>query len=341
MKHHGETARHANLDRRGVLKLGAAAASFGLAGPAFAQRAKVFRYGHNLPADTTFHEAAMVFAKEVGALSGDKMKVDVYPASQLGSIPEMLSALKSGSLAIGMANPGWYSNFMKPVEAFALPFLAESADRLKAGLDGKIGAEIGKLGEAAGFKVLGFLLIGGRHIVNRVRTVRKPADCQGLKLRVINSQVYIQAFRALGAATVVLDPSELYVAMQQGVIDGFEYDLPSFVSQKFYEVGKYLTLDAHVTDFFIVSVNKGVWDGLNPEEQGILQKAMKAAMDFQWKVQPQAIEAALGKLRTLIEITDLTPAERKVFVDASRPVYQQFEGSIGKDFLDMVTKELA
>ena len=77
------------------------------------------------------------------------------------------------------------------------------------------------------------------------------------------------------------------------------------------------------------------------DEQGILQKAMKTAVDYQWKVQPEAIDSALAKLRTIIQITDLTPAERQAFVDASRPVYKQFEGSIGKDFLDMVVKELS
>jgi tripartite ATP-independent transporter DctP family solute receptor len=293
-----------------------------------------------LPTDTLYHKAILVFADEAGKLSGGKMKIDVYPSSQLGTIPEMLSATQVGSLTLTMAVPAWYSNFMKPIDAFTLPYIVSSSDRLKAALDGTLGKEVARMGDAAGFHVLGYWLIGGRHIVNKIRPVNKPADCQGLKIRVINSQVYIQAFRALGASTVALDPSELYVALQQGVVDGFEYPLPDLVSIKLYEVSKYLSLDAHTTDFFIISINKGVWEGLSVEEQGVLTKAMKTAMDFQWKAQPEEIAGALAKLKTLIVVNDISPENKKLFVEATRPIYKQFEPSIGKDFLELAIKEL-
>jgi C4-dicarboxylate-binding protein DctP len=173
-----------------------------------------------------------------------------------------------------------------------------------------------------------------------VRPVNKPADCQGLKLRVINSQVYIQTFRALGASTVALDPSELYVALQQGVVDGFEYPLPDLVSVKLYEVSKFLSLDQHTTDFFIVSINKSVWEGFSPEDQATLAKAMKTAMDWQWKAQPEEIATALTKLKTLMTVNDISPDNKKLFVEATRPIYKQFEPSIGREFLELAVKEL-
>jgi len=117
------------IERRKVLKLGAgaaAAASFGFATPALAQRAKVFRYGHNLPVETVYHKAVVKFAEEVGKLSSGKLKVDIYPTSQLGSIPEMLSAVKVGSLSMAQSVPAWYSNFMKPIDAFTLPYIVSS-----------------------------------------------------------------------------------------------------------------------------------------------------------------------------------------------------------------------
>ena len=253
-----------NIGRRNFLKIGAAAAaSCGIAAPAIAQpRVRAMRFGHMLPTETVYHKAIAMFADEVGKISGGKMKIDVYPSSQLGSIPEMLSQLKVGSLTMSMAVPAWYSNFMKPIDAFTLPYIVSSPERLKAALDGNLGKEINRLGQGAGFHVFGYWLLGGRHIVNKVRPVNVPADCQGLKLRVINSQVYIQAFRALGASTVAMDPAELYVAMQQGVIDGFEYPLPDLLAFKLNEVIKYISLDNHTTDFFLVSMNKGIWDGL-------------------------------------------------------------------------------
>jgi len=334
---------NAKSGRRNFLKIGAAAAaSLGIAAPAIAQqpRVRAMRFGHMLPTETVYHKAIVMFADEVGKLSGGKMKIEVYPSSQLGSIPEMLSQLKVGSLTMSMAVPAWYSNFMKPIDAFTLPYIVSSPERLKAALDGNIGKEINRMGQGAGFNVFGYWLLGGRHIVNKVRPVNVPADCQGLKLRVINSQVYIQAFRALGASTVAMDPAELYVSMQQGVIDGFEYPLPDLLAFKLNEVIKFISLDNHTTDFFLVSMNKGLWDGLSAEEQGILNQAMKTAMDWQWKAQPEDITAALAKLRTLVQVNEITPANKKLFIEATRPVYQQFEGSIGKDFLAMVMKEV-
>lgn len=342
MKTNVQTGRWGN-GRRVFLKWAAAAtgaASLGVGGSAIAQRVRAFRFGHMLPTDTLYHKAIQMFADEAAKLSSGKIKIDIYPSSQLGTIPEMLSATQVGSLTLTMAVPAWYSNFMKPIDAFTLPYIVSSSDRLKTSLDGTLGKEVTRLGDAAGFHVLGYWLIGGRHIVNKIRPVNKPADCQGLKVRVINSQVYIQAFRALGASTVALDPSELYVALQQGVVDGFEYPLPDLVSVKLYEVSKYLSLDAHTTDFFIISINKGIWEGLPADEQAILTTAMKTAMDWQWKAQPEEIATALAKLKTLMTVNDISPANKKLFVDATRPIYKQFEPSIGRDFLDLAVKEL-
>jgi len=185
------------------------------------------------------------------------------------------------------------------------------------------------------------LLLGGRHIVNKLRAVQKPADCQGLKLRVINSPVYLQTFRALGASPVAMDPSELYLAVQQGVVDGFEFPLPDLVAQKLYEVAKYVSLDRHTTDFFIISTNKKLWDGMSAEEQGMITTAWKTASDWQWREQPAAIANALAKLKTLVAVNEITPENKKLFIEVTRPVYKQFEASIGKDFLDLAIRELA
>ena len=330
--------------RRDVLKLaaaGAGMASLGVAAPAIAQRARTLRFGHMLAADTAYHQAIQMFADEAGKLSAGKIKIEIYPASQLGTIAEMLSANKAGSLPMTMAVPAWYSNLMKPVDVFTLPYLVRSADRLKAGLDGALGKEVARLGDAAGLHVLGYWLIGSRHIVNKVRPVNTPADCVGLKLRVINSQVYIESFRALGASTVALDPSELYVSLQQGVVDGFEYPLPDLISFKLYEVAKFISLDAHTTDFFIVTMTKAMWDGLSADDRHVLETAMATAMNWQWTAQPKDIASALVKLRSLIAVNEITPENKKLFVDATRPIYQKFEGSIGHDLLQLAIKELS
>ena len=338
--------RSAGIGRRDFLKMaiatgGAATLGLGFGAPAIGQQARVIRFGHMLPTDQIHHKAIALFGEELAKLSGNKMKLEIFPSSQLGSISEMLQSVQAGSLTMSMAVPAWYSSFMKPVDAFTLPYLVGSEDRLRPALDGALGKEIARLGDGAGFKVLSYMLLGGRHIVNKVRAVNKPADCQGLKLRVINNPVYLQTFRLLGANPVAMDPSELYLAVQQGVVDGFEYPLPDLVAQKMYEVIKFVSLDRHTTDFFIISTNKKLWEGMSSEEQGMIIAAWKTASDWQWKEQPAAIANALTRLKTLVAVNEITPENKKLFVDVTRPVYKQFEPSIGKDFLDLAIKELS
>jgi C4-dicarboxylate-binding protein DctP len=323
------------------LAVGAATLGAGLGAPAIGQQTRTIRFGHMLPTDQIHHKAVAMFGDELAKLSGGKMKVEIFPSSQLGSIPEMLQSVQAGSLTMSMAVPAWYSSFMKPLDAFTLPYLVGNEDKLRPSLEGVLGKEISKYGDAAGFKVLSYLLLGGRHIVNKVRPVQKPADCQGLKLRVINSPVYLATFRALGANPVAMDPSELYLAVQQGVVDGFEYPLPDLVAQKMFEVIKYLSLDRHTVDFFIISTNKKLWDAMSAEEQGMINAAWKTASDWQWKAQPEAISNALVRLKTLIAVNEITPENKKLFVEATRPIYAQFEPTIGKPFLDLAIKELA
>jgi len=337
------TTAHGPLDgadRRQFLKmsLGAgAAATLGISTPASA-RTRVLRMGSPQPVDSTYHVAMTTFASEVGKLSSGNMKVETFPNSQLGSIKEMLSAVQLGTLSITLAVPAWYSNFIKQMDVFTLPYLVESPQKLREGLDGAFGDHMKTYADAAGFKLLGWWLMGSRHMVNNVRPIYKPADMAGLKMRVISSQVYIEAFRALGASPVALDSAEIYLAMQQHVVDGLEYPLPDLISVKMYEVAKYVSLDAHTTDFFIVSMNDKLWASLSPDEQKIITQAMKTSMDWQWKAQPQAITAASEKLKTLMQVNAISPADRQMFVNATRPVYQKFESSIGKDLVAEAVK---
>jgi C4-dicarboxylate-binding protein DctP len=333
------------INRRRFIKaasaVGVAGAAGALgAGSARAQSTKTLKFGHMLPTDQVHHKAIALFGEELSKLSKNTIKLDIFPSSQMGSIPEMLQSVQAGSLSMSMAVPAWYSSFMKPLDAFTMPYLVGDESKLRPALEGPLGAQIDKFAEPAGFKILGYLLMGARSICNKQRAINTPADCKGLKLRVINSPVYLATFRALGANPVAMDPSELDLALQQGVVDGFEYPLPDLLAQRMNEVSKFLSLDRHTTDFFIISTSAKSWKGFSAQEQGWITQAMKSAMDWQWKEQPQQIAQALTKLRTLMTVNDITPENKKLFVDATKPVYAQFESSIGKDFLNLCIKEL-
>jgi C4-dicarboxylate-binding protein DctP len=237
--------------------------------------------------------------------------------------------------------PAWFSSFVHQMDVFSLPFLVASLPRLRAALEGPLGQRMAGYCAAAGFQMLGWWITGPRHMLNNVRPIHTPADMAGIKLRVIASQVYIETFRRLGANPVAMDTSECYLGLQQHAIDGLENPVTDIVIGKYYEVTKYLSTTGHVVDFFVAAMNKGLWDGLSPAEQEMARQAMKKADDWQWTEQPKQLDAAMEKLRTLVQVNDTTPEERAAFVTATRPVYQQFEASIGKDVIEQAIRELA
>ena len=323
---------------RRTLLHGAALAALPM--PALAQRAKTLRFGSPQAVDSNYHRAATVFTAEVAKLSSNRLKVEVFPNSQLGSIKEMLSAVQLGTLSMTLAVPAWYSGIIKPMDVFTLPFLVSAPDRLRAALDGQLGDAMKVKAEAVNLRFMNWWLMGTRHMVNNVRPIETPDDMAGLKMRVISSAVYIEAFRALGANPVVLDSAEIYLGLQQKVVDGLEYPIPDMIDFKLYEVSKFMSLTGHTTDVFVVSMNKGLWDGMGTEEQAIMTQAMQTATDWEWQAQPVTTAAALTRLRTLMQINAISDAGHAAFARKTRPTYDKFEASIGKDVMDLALKSL-
>ncbi len=334
--------RHGGITRRRFLASAAASAAVvGVPAIVRAQRVRTLRFGGPVQVGTTYHKAMEVFADEVGKLSGGKMKVELFPNYQLGSIKDMLTNTQLGTTqSIGMAVPAWFSGYAKQIDVFSLPFLIHSLDKLRAALDGPFGQKVVAYVEPSGFKIIGHWIMGPRQMANNLRPIHKPEDLAGMKIRVITSPVFIETFKALGANPVGLDAAEMYLALQQRTVDGVENAAVDLVNLKLYEVSKYLSLTAHITDFFFVAMNKGMWDASSAEEQRMIKQAMKASMDWEWKNQPEAIKASTEKLQQIMQGNDITAAEKEMFQKATRPVYQKFEGSIGKDIIDQAVREL-
>ena len=325
---------------KGSLAAAATACTAGFPAIVRAQRAKVFRFGSPTPPGSIYNQAMELFVTEVHKQSGDKLKVELYPSSQLGSIKDMLQAVQLGTQSIGMAVPAWYSGWVKQMDVFSLPFIISSEARLRSALAGPVGEQIGRHAEAAGFKILGYWTMGPRQLVNTVRPVRKPDDLKGLKIRVINSPVFLQTFRTLGANPVGLDSAEMYLALQQKTVDGADNAATDIVNLKLYEVTKFLSLTGTIFDFFGVSMNKGLWESLSADEKKIFTDAMNKSMEWEWKAQPEAVKVATEKLKGLLPWNDITSAEREEFVKATAPVYKEFEPTIGKDLLAQAIKAL-
>ncbi len=341
MRTRRDSNEHRTITRRRFLtSCAAASAALGMPAVARAQRARVFRFGSPTQPGTTYTQAMEIFASEAARLSNNGIKIELYPSYQLGSIKDMLQATQLGTQSIGMAVPAWFSSWSRAMDVYSLPFLVASEERLWRALTGPFGERVAKPIESAGFKPLGYWIMGPRQMANNVRPIRKPEDLKGLKVRVINSPVFIETFRTLGANPVGLDASEMYLALQQKTVDGVDNATVDLVNLKLYEVTKYLSMTSHITDFFMIVMNKGLWDRLSADEQKIMLQAMRKSMEWEWKAQPDAIRASVEKLRSSMQANDLSPDELKAFVQATRPVIQHFEGSIGKDVIEQAMREL-
>ena len=341
----GSTAsrKPGGLGRRRAIQAALAAGTMGgLARPALvrAQAVRVLRFGSPTPPGSTYNQAMTIFADELARLSGNKLKVQLFPSSMLGSIKDMLQQVQLGTLSMCIAVPAWFAGFAKQMDVFSLPYLVSSQDRLRAALDGPFGQRIAGYADGAGFKMMGWWVMGPRQTANNLRPIHTPADFKGMKIRVINSPVFIKTFTALGANPVGLDSAEMYLALQQHTVDGVENSDVDLINNKLQEVTKYYSATAHIMDLFGVAMNKALWDGLPAEQQQMAQQAMKASMDAEWQAQPTATAANAAKLKAVLQSNELTPAEREAFVTATRPIYKDFEGSIGADLIAQAIKEL-
>lgn len=327
--------------RREMMKLGLASAAVTLSAPAILAQTKatVLRFGGPLPLTTNYGQAMTKFSQEVAKRSDGRIEVQLYPSGQLGGLKDMVNAVQLGSQSMVMVTPTWIANYAKPLDVLSLLYLPKSQERLFASLDGPFGRKMEGYAEGAGFKILGWWNSGPRHILNNVRPIHTPDDLKGLKLRSQTSQVWLQSLKALGANPVSLDFPEVYLALQQKTIDGYENPGPDVVGGKFYEVVKHMSLTSHLYDIFVVAMNKPLFDKLSPADRAVIEESIAIATKFQREAEAVEVNQALDFLRAKIQVNDVTPENRALFAEKVRPVYAAFEATIGKDLIAEAIRE--
>ncbi len=207
----------------------------------------VARLGHGGSETHPFHIWSMKFAEEVGKLTNGRVKVQVFPNSQLGKERDMAEALILGTLEMCVVGTGTVLPVWVPeIGVLDAPFIYRDFDHFYHVQDGAVGAELKAKLEAKGLKHLGWADIGARDMTNNKRPITKPADMVGLKMRVPDSRVYVTMMKALGATVVPVNFAELYMALQQGVADGQENPPTTIRSMNYWEVQKYLSLTEHI-----------------------------------------------------------------------------------------------
>ncbi|MCS7102071.1 MAG: TRAP transporter substrate-binding protein [Burkholderiaceae bacterium] len=253
--------------------------------------------GHGAAIGNPRHEAAVAFANAVKQKSGGKLEVQVAPAAQLGDDAAMITALRSGTLDMSVNSQGATSAVVPEYAAFGMPFLFSTPAQAFRLLDGPLGKELAEKSAQKGLIVLGYWDNGIRHLSNSKKPVLSPADLKGLKIRTPPDPVTIDIMGALGAETQQIKFSELYVALQQGVVDGQENPLANIDASKLYEVQKFISLTGHKFEMNPFLMSKRTWDRLSEAERKIIQEAAAEATALQRRLMQEADARLVGELK--------------------------------------------
>lgn len=275
---------------------------------------------------------AQKFADIVAAKSGGKIKVRLFPGGTLGGDVQTLSALQGGTVEMTVMNTGILVSLAKEFAAVDMPFLFNSPAEADALLDGPFGAMLyGKLPDK-GLVGLAYWDLGFRNLTNNRHPVAKVEDVSGLKVRVIQTPIYIDMFRALGANPVPLSFTELYTALETRTVDGQENPSKTIELTKFYEVQKYLTVTRHIYNPQSLLMSKAFWDKLTPDEQTLFREAAAEATAYQRQISRAQDAEALNALKAKgMQVTELAPEELARFRAKTEPVTEKYKAEIGPD----------
>ncbi len=319
-----------------------AATALALGAPrAFAQAPIVLKFSHVVAADTPKGNGSEFFAKRAGELTKGRVKVEVYPNSQLYKDKEEMEALQLGSVQMLAPSLSKFAPLgVKEFEVFDFPYLFDSFDDLHKVQLGPVGKGLLAKLDAKGISGLAFWDNGFKSLSSN-RKMARPEDVKGLKMRIQSSKVLEAQMRALGAIPQVMAFSEVYQALQTGVVDGTENPHSNLYSQKMNEVQKNVTITDHGFVGYAVVVNKKFWDGLPADIRAQLTQAMAEATKFTNDSAFKDNEDALAKIRATgkTEVLTLSKAERVQWKRALVKVHKEMEPRVGSEILQAVYKE--
>jgi C4-dicarboxylate-binding protein DctP len=318
----------------------ATAITLAWSGLSHAQTPIVIKFSHVVAPDTPKGKGAQKFKELAEQRTNGRVKVEIYPNSQLYKDKEELEALQLGSvqmLAPSLAKFGPLG--VKEFEVFDLPFIFKDQAAFRAVTDGSVGQELFKKLEPKGIQGLAYW-DNGFHIMSANKPLRNVDDFKGVKMRIQSSKVLDAQMRALGAIPQVMAFSEIYSALQSGVVDGTEGVPSNFYTQKIYEVQKHMTLSNHGHLAYAVIVNKKFWEGLPGDVRTGLESSMKDATTYANAIAFNENVVALEKIKASGKTAIYTPtvAELTEWKKAVMPVHQDMESRVGKTTIDAVYK---
>ncbi|QDM28335.1 TRAP transporter substrate-binding protein [Tardiphaga sp. vice304] len=326
---------------RRSLMAAAACAAFAWIAPAAAQAPISIKFSHVVAPNTPKGLAADKFKELAEKYTDGKVKVEVYPNSQLYKDKEELEALQLGAVQmLAPSNSKFGPIGIREFEVFDLPYILPDLPTLRKVTDGPLGARLLKLIDAKGMTGLAYW-DNGFKVMSANKRLVAPADYKGLKFRIQSSKVLEAQFRALGAIPQVMAFSEVYQSLQTGVVDGQENTPSNMYTQKMHEVQKYTTLTNHGYIGYVVVANKKFWDGLPADVRPQLEKAMKEATAYGNGQSAKENDEALAEIKKTgkSEFITLSPEQDAAMRKAMEPVYNDVAGRVGKPLIEEFLKE--
>lgn len=296
---------------------------------------KVIKAATTVPKDRSYAVALAKLAEMVDKKSGGALKVEVYNDGVLGGDRQLLEGMQMNQVQMSPIAPGSVANFAKRFDVLDLPFLFKDKQTAYKVLDGPIGTELLKDLNDVNLVGLGYWENGFRHLTNKSKEVKTIADIKGLKIRTLESKVHIDTWRTLGANPTPMAFTQLFTALEQGVVDGQENPFGNIVTSRFDEVQKNLTKTGHVYNSLVVVFSKEAWDSYTDKEKEILQSSILECRDIQRKLNEEEDQKAIEDLtKKGMKIVELNPGEKEKAQQLLEPIYQEVGQRVGGDIVD-------
>lgn len=314
----------------------AALAAVAFSAPAFTQvKERTIKFAMQNSAGSAQYDAAVRFADIVKAKSGGKIKVNVFGGGTLGKDTAVVSAMQGGTVDMCVMNSSLLAGVVKEMAVYDFPFVFGTEQEAYTVVDGAFGKKLHAMLEPKGLVGLSYWELGFRHFHNSKRPIAKFEDLQGLKIRVIETPIYVDFMRAMGANPVPLPYPELYGALEQGAVDGGTQPVINMTNAKLYEVQKYFSLTGHMYNPQSVIYSKKIWDSFSAEEKKLLQDAADEARDYQRKISRERNAAGLAELKAKgMLINELPAADRAKIKEKAQPVVDKYTKQIGEPLVN-------
>lgn len=297
-----------------------------------------FQVGHVVTADHSYHLGLQKFAELLDEKKDGKVKVEIFPAGQLGNEADLIEGLTMGTIDMALCNSGNLASFTDSYTAFDLPFLFRDSAHAHAVLDGEIGqAALASL-DVVGIKGLANWENGFFCTWNNKRPIEKPEDMAGLKIRANNNPIHISAYGALGVSAITMGWSEVYTAIQNGTVDGVSVSIPSMYTANIQEVAPYISTSSEFYVTVILMMSKSRFDSLPADIQTALTEAAEEATDYQREVNQQQTDEYIQALKD--DGFTVTDVDKEAFKEACwDAVYDQYAAQIGEDTIQSILND--